>query len=90
MSEHGRRQSDIVCPQHEPFVEIVKGQYNGLAKGQEEIKSDVKTILRRMGDGDVNFATIMLRVRLLELVVYGALGIALIWLLNKALLHIGG
>jgi hypothetical protein len=42
-----------------------------------EIKDGIKEILRRLGSGDVNFATIEIRMRNLELIVYGAIGIAL-------------
>jgi len=55
-----------ICPEHEQLKADTK-----------EIKEDVKTILARMGTGDVTFATIGVRIDFLEKVVYGALAIAL-------------
>lgn len=52
-----------VCPQHE-----------GLAEDIREIKRTLTTILRVLGDGKVNFATLALRVTVLERIVFCAVG----------------
>lgn len=54
------------CPEHA-----------GIKDGIDELQADMKEILRRLGSGDVNFATIEIRIKQLEAIVYGAIGIAL-------------
>jgi hypothetical protein len=55
------------CPEHA-----------GIKSGIDEIQLDMKEVLRRLGTGDVNFATIEIRIKNLELIVYGAVGVALL------------
>ena len=50
-----------------------------------EIRSDVKEILRRLGKGDVTFAATGVRMRVLELVVYGACGAVLLYVAGRVL-----
>lgn len=49
-----------------------------MASDLSTIKADVRTILNRLGSGDVTFATMLLRVQLLEKLVYGAVAVALL------------
>lgn len=48
-----------------------------LAKSLAKMGADVAVILKCLGDGKVNFATLSLRVRILEMIVYGGVGLAL-------------
>jgi hypothetical protein len=54
------------CPEHQT-----------VSTQLEDMHNDVREILRRLGTGDVSFATLDLRVNNLEKVVYGALGVSL-------------
>ena len=63
-----------VCAAHDTLVAAV-----------HEIRSDVKEILRRLGKGDVTFAATGVRMRVLELVVYGACGAVLLYVAGRVL-----
>lgn len=55
------------CQQHQTMMDSIKN-----------FDKKLDEILKRLGNGDVNFATISLRIKLLEIVVYGAVSIGLI------------
>jgi hypothetical protein len=59
--------------------------HDTLAATIREIRSDVKEILRRLGKGDVTFAATGVRMRVLELVVYGACGAVLLYVAGRVL-----
>ncbi len=43
----------------------------------KELRKDIAEVNHRLGSGDVNFATLQLRMNLVEKVVYGAVGVGL-------------
>ena len=51
--------------------------HDSIAEALSEIKGDLKTILARLGKGDVSLATIEERVRRLEHLVYGGVAVVL-------------
>lgn len=55
------------CPEHKSLADKV-----------DEIHVDVKAILLAISRGDTTFATIVLRLKILELVVYGGVGLVLL------------
>ena len=67
----------LECPGHECT------QADALAR----IDAKLDQVLERLAKGDTNFATLQLRVRALEVVVYGGVGLGLVYLVNKVLLH---
>jgi len=64
--------------------------HDTLTAAVREIRSDVKEILRRLGKGDVTFAATGVRMRVLELIVYGACGAALLYVAGRVLAAAGG
>ena len=52
-------------------------QHEIIERDLKEIKQGIKAIADRLGTGDVTFATLTLRVNMLEKVVYGAMGVAM-------------
>ena len=51
----------------------------------QTVKDGFKTVNDRLGSGDVNFATVDLRLNHLEKIVYGAVGLALVAVLAAVL-----
>lgn len=52
--------------------------YAEIGRRLKEISGDTKSILERLGKGDVDFATLKLRLDFLERIVYGAVAVALL------------
>ena len=61
----------MTCPQHDTVVTNISQRF-------DSIDAKLKTIDEKLGDGKISFATILLRVRALEVVVYGACSVGLL------------
>lgn len=62
------------CDKHKDFEDKI-----------DKLITKVEKVLTTLADGKVNFATIHLRLRILETIVYGGVGISLIYLLKTIL-----
>jgi len=62
-----------VCRYHQ----ALSLKIDGIAKQQESISKTCININKALGNGEVNFAKLGMRTRILELLVYGATGLIL-------------